>query len=174
MADIELSLKERLFLSIQLRILEKLSPDEAESLATWRKAIDEGYSLHYGDFDGWILDELDKEGCREVLDILEMHSRLLDGYNQLKDKTGIDPDKLKFLGFDGNDEGQYLGYAQYFIRDKDRYNELKDAGDGLNSHGPFLQVYRRMLKVWRPLKDKYPLSKDDIQAIIAARPHPGN
>ena len=108
----ELSLKDRLILSNQYRILEKLYPEEADSLANDRRAIENGYTMNYAWLTGHLLDELSEERCNEVWDILEMHRALNFTYRNLKDKEGIDEKKLKFRGFDGNEETKQFSYCE--------------------------------------------------------------
>lgn len=172
--NLDLSPKERLFLANQLRILEALYPQEAKDYAAWREAVEGGYSTHYADGAPWLGSELGEGDCREVLDILNMFRALKYGYQELPDKTGIDSHRIKFPGFDGNNESEYLGYADYFINRLGRFQELKDSGDGLNSHAPLLESYRRMLAVWRRLENCHKLGKDQIQAILTAAIHPEN
>jgi uncharacterized protein YfbU (UPF0304 family) len=175
--DLELSPKERVFLANQLRILEALCPEEADGYKRWREAVEGGYSLHYSEGAPWLGSDMSVEDCREVLDILQMFSVLAWSYRELSDKAGIEPHDVKFPGFDGNNESAYLGYADYFINTLGRYDDLKDSGDGLNSHAPFLEAYRRMLEVWLPMQSQLhggKLNKQQIQQINAARIHPEN
>ena len=70
----ELNIKERLQLSYQLRILEKLYPDEQEYYANHRKAIEDGYQLHYDWITEHLSDGLTSEQCTFVLDVLDMYA----------------------------------------------------------------------------------------------------
>ena len=167
----KLSKVERLMLVNQYLILEGLYPDEKEFYANNRKAIEEGFELHYSDLFAGISDEtLTEEECREVLDILDMFRAITFSYEKLQDKTGIDEYRIKFHGFDLNDEyeGKRVIYSRYFINDLDRFEELK-YGKGYadcNSHTLMIDVYRRMLNKWNWIQRKYKLSKDDILKII--------
>jgi uncharacterized protein YfbU (UPF0304 family) len=42
----------------------------------------------------------------------------------------------------------------------------------MNSHGPSLDGYRRMLKAWQTSEDYWDLSKADLEWILAARTDP--
>lgn len=168
----KLSRIERWFLVNQYRILEKLYPEDAESLAEDREALQRGYEAHYsGMIDFIYKDEhtLSAERSREVLDILSMHRALHYGYDALSDKSGIEPAFVQFAGFDGNDEeeGLLLGYARWFCdSDGGRFKELH-RGDDFNSHMPMLGFYRAMLKEWQKSRDKNKLTKDDILRITS-------
>ncbi len=161
----KLSRLERLMLSNQYRILEKLYPDEADGYEKARLVLERGYTLHYSWQMDHIEDEIAEGDCREVLDILEMYRVLTDSYNNLEDKSGLDETKVRFPGFDGNNEAALLGYVRYLIRTDGRYEEL-DRPEGFNSHVPMLQRYRLMLDKWKGGGQKQSLSKNSILDIL--------
>lgn len=172
MDHVKLSWKERLMLSNQLKILEKLYPEEAEDLAKYRKAIDEGYELHYGDAQHICPDKecLPAEQCQEVLDILDMYRALTFSYQKLK-KPRIEVSEIEFPGFDGNNETEQMAYARYFIHTLGRFGELREDSEygDYNSHMQMLPVYGRMLEVWRGYdKGRFELSEEQIQEVIDA------
>lgn len=164
-----LSTTERLILINQLKILEKLYPEEADSYAVNRKALEEGYVLHYEWIFEWLFDEMSEDECREVIDILDMYSSLLFSYQKLLDKDGIEESDIEFRGFDGNTETKQLSYATYFMHDLDRFNELHDNSPypNYNSHCPMLGKYRLMIQVWKS-KSKNDLTKEDILEILGS------
>jgi len=159
---------ERWILANQHRILEKLYPDEADSLSEMREALEKGYELHYPP-DYIYKDIVTEDECREVLDILEMFSVLKRDYEALskEDRDGIDEWRVKFAGFDGNYETKQMAYARYFCGlDDGRYQEL-DRGDDFNSHMPTLDRYRAMVGEWKGSANKYELTKEDIIRITS-------
>jgi uncharacterized protein len=168
----ELTIKDRLIIANQLRILEALYPKEAADIARHRTAIERGYQLHYD----WLVNsfekELSEEQCREILEILDMYRALKFSYKELKDKRDINEEDLRFPGFDGNNEPAELGYVNYFVIDLERFNELRDtrALPVFNSHMPMLERYRRMLAIWKqdPMPGRFKLSRDRILAILGA------
>ena len=97
----ELSESERLILSNQYKILEELYPDEANIYRRHGKIVEEGYTLNYEEICTHIYDELSNKECREVLDILDMHSALRQSAQALTDEPSI---SISFHGFDGNNE----------------------------------------------------------------------
>lgn len=172
----QLSRTERWMLANQYKILEALYPDEAAYYEKSRTALERGYEMEYPWLCEHIYEEtLSVEECREVLDILEMFSNLKYSYEKLQDKSGIDEYRISFSGFDGNNEGAYLDYADHYCNREDdiRYPELGFPKD-LNSHAPLLGGYRRMLEEWRTSKDKLHLSKTEIIRITEALTHPDN
>jgi uncharacterized protein len=140
-----LSRTERWMLSNQYQILEKLYPEEAESYAEIREAIECGYEAHY-ELPSIYAETMSEEECREVWHILDMFRALHDSYKALADKSGIEKRKIEFAGFDGNSESRYLGYASYYCRhDGGRFSELRPVE---NSHMPCLDRYLAMLSRW--------------------------
>lgn len=167
---VELSKMDRLILSFQLKILEKLYPEEAEYYAQNRKAIEEGYALHYDWLFEHIYDGLSVEECKEVLEILDMYRAITFSIEDMEDKTGLDHPFIKFAGFDGNTETKQMAYTRYFISDLDRYQELRYGKDyrDFNSHCPLLDKYRSMLEEWRKCQNPRQLSKETIIHIVNA------
>jgi len=164
--QVKLSKTERWILANQHRILEALYPQEAPFFAETREALESGYELHY-DPDYIDNDTLSEEECREVLEILDMHRALHFSYAALGDKSGLELERVRFLGFDGNEETKYMAYCRYFCRhDGGRFPEL-DRRDDFNSHFPMLDRYRRMLDQWRNLDKSHELTKADILKIVS-------
>lgn len=166
----DLSLKERLIISNQFKILEKLYPEDAEYYSTYRKALECGYKLHYEDIFQHFFDEMTEDECKEVIDILDMYRALTYSYRKLNNKEAIEENDIHFDGFDGNNEiNQYL-YAQYFIIDLNRFSELTYGNKypELNSHSPRLEKYRKMLAIWKSIDDRHKLNSEQIRMIISA------
>lgn len=167
---LQLTPTERLILYNQYRILQALIPDEAKEFENAATALQRGYTLEYKRPVAFSR-ELDEESCREVKDILDMYRVLTGGYRELQDKSGIDEGRLKFPGFDGNDETEsaYLGYVSYLLDDLGLWAELRRDG-GYNSHDENLQTYREMLRTWKASEDKVHLKKIDIERILQHAP----
>jgi uncharacterized protein YfbU (UPF0304 family) len=165
----KLSRTERLILSNQNRIMEKLYPEEAESLAYRRKALESGYELHYENVAEEVYEEtLSSEECSLVLNTMTMYEMIQRSYDQLGDKDGIKEWAITFHGFDGNSETSYMGYARYFCEPPDpRFDGLRLGSDSYNSHMPMVNRYRQMVEKWEASEDKYNLTKDDIIRIIS-------
>lgn len=162
------SRKERLFLSNQMRILEGLYPDEADYISTQRVAVERGYEFLYdlelmnhiaGDEDAMTADE-----AKEVWDTLEMFGALGDADAANPAAEG-EPAPLLFRGYDGNNEGKFMGFAAYTVQKLHRFEYVKLARENYwNSHMPMRPVYQRMLAVWRALPDGSRLNLDKEQA----------
>jgi len=159
---------ERVVLANQYAILAKLDPKNAEHYAKNQKILEEGYSLFYSEVLS--SDEVKYERCEYVMNILNMYRALDRSYNELTDKSGIDPKAIRFFGFDGNNESDLLSFAG-FLREDGRFQEsLK--GD-LNSHSMTEHRYNKMLERFKAISEKHgltarwELTKDEIKQIVA-------
>ena len=164
-----LSIKERLIIANQLKILEKLYPEEAKGYSEHRKAIEHGFKLHYSWLTECLHEEMPEAESREVLDILAMYSAITFSYKKAEDKEGLEESKIKFHGFDGNNEGNQFGYALYFIVDLGRYTELTGGAEypDLNSHGRIeIDDYKKMLNIWNQYEDKSSLTIAQIKELL--------
>lgn len=171
----QLTRNERLVLFNQYRILEALDPDNADHYQRVRTVIGCGYEIEYNHLFAEVCDDqnvFSREKCIEVLDILDMHDALKTAYDALDNKGGVDARRIKFSGFDGNNECTHLGYARHVAAaENSRFAKL--AGhDSFNSHAPLLPLYRRMLKAWRASKDSQHLTKDDIIRVTSVKMTP--
>lgn len=168
----ELTKKERLGFIYQLRILEALYPEEAASYSNHRKALEDGYALHYGWMFDFLSDDMSAEDCRQVLEILDMYRAITYATKALSDGDELKSHHYaKFLGFDGNSETNEMGYTQYFLMDLDRFGELKEGEyPSFNSHTPMLGKYRRMLDIWKrlPQARKFEIQRDQLAKILEA------
>ncbi len=159
-----LSRLERLTLVNQFKILAALHPDEAEDYKDLTTIFERGYASLYSKAFQSMSSEVTKEISKEVFDILSMHRTLFDSVQRLEDKGDLEK-RIKFFGFDANNESEHLSFATFFTKDGRTFEESKV----FNSHMPTLERYRRMLKVWRgqgPAEKN--LTKAEVEAILQA------
>lgn len=78
---------------------------------------------------------------------------------------GMDAARLKFPGFDGNNESKFMSYAQYMRRHR-KWTFLDLASADFNSHHSTGDTYRHMLAQWRQSKDPFGLSAADVVRIL--------
>ena len=94
------------------------------------------------------------------------------GYARLskkdKDRVTVEAEthrkSVVFPGFDGNHEGEHLGIAGFLIDEMWRFSEFK--GRDLNSHWPMLENYRRMVKLFEPMRNDLVGQELDASRII--------
>ena len=164
----ELNIKERLQLSYQLRILEKLYPDEQDYYANHRKAIEDGYQLHYDWITEHLSEGLTKDECTFVLDVLDMYSNLYFTVRDFKD-SDLTLDSVKFPGFDGNNEIMFMAYTKYFIEDLDRFGEIQESTNGYyNSHMRMIPKYKKMLLKWKEYRTDhtYKITEENVKELL--------
>jgi uncharacterized protein len=166
---------ERLQLANQFAILEKLDSQEKDHYAMCREVMQSGYTTFYGEVFQGIGDELEQDYCHFVYDVLDMHRDLMGSSDALteKEKTGIDPYLVTFRGFDGNNEIELYGFLK-FLKEQGRWSETLEKC-GLNSHCPTVERYREMLRIWKPIREKYQsgitaewhnLTSDEIKQVL--------
>lgn len=184
-----MSKQDRHLLALLHEILERLVPDDAEYHRSRVDVLNRGFTGEYGGEFTAVEGELSLSNCKLVWDILDMFRviqasvadvgiervRLLDQHAEAA---------LTFRGFDGNDEleGQMLAYSQYLVahgRWTDLAKYFSDEADRGNSHFPTLNVYQRMLEVYRPIwtriisghgrgADRYSLTEADLAELVKA------
>ena len=135
---------ERLQLTNQFLILEKLDPTNAEQYAKNRTILEDGYTLLYSELFQGIGDEMSVADCRYVYDVLDMYRALRHSYEELTDKEGLTLNDVRFHGFDGNNETNYYVFIRFLQEEGRRWTEtLKDCG--LNTHSETNERYAVML-----------------------------
>lgn len=168
--NIQLSRTERWMLWNQFEILAQVKPDEADTYLTMKEIVENGYEWEYGNITEYIYDDrytMRHDESLEVINILDMFSFLGYGYADLEDRSGINPVKIKFSGFDGNNETKYMAYTYFLIERQKKFENLRNS-NGYNSHTPMLSRYRRMVEAWQDSSNKYDLSKEDLIRITSA------
>lgn len=128
-------------------------------------------------------DDYDDSTVRETAEILTMWRIIEISYQALsaperervaREAAPFGADDVRFEGFDGNDDAHY-SITCFLVEHLERFQELK--GRELNSHGPVIESYRRMLPIYnhehkRPTASDH-LSADQLIQILKARAHPG-
>ena len=163
--SVSLTKLERLNLVNQYRLLQGVHRDD-EYLVKYYHRMEEiferGYEQLYHEALDQLWDALPRETSEEVLSILEMHRALRFSLGDKPDPRDIE--RVKFEGFDANNESQHLGFAKFFVQDGEKYRELMI----FNSHYPTLPRYRKMLAEWQRMGRQPRLSRAQIDSILEA------
>lgn len=171
MRELNLTDKERLILANQYEIMSMLDKHSADYYLLMSETLKAGHKWLYDQYFDVLSENLSDDDAQYVLKILGIYSDLRDSYAQLEDKSDIEEKALNFLGFDGNNECEYLSFAGNLI--KHRRFETTLGKTAKNSHMPTTDVYKRMISCWEGLgSPNYPYPKDTIQKILAAKVHP--
>ncbi len=182
-SQVKLSDGEKLTISMlcelfkHLKIKSEIDPKFVESAITGGHYWGLSWSYH-GLFHGH---EDNEKNVSEVVDILDMWSFLESGFGKLskKDKARVGKEaepfgkNVTFHGFDGNNETEHMGIARFLIDKLERFSSFE--GRELNSHSPSVEVYRRMFRVFEPMRRDLlgiELNASQIIEILNARTHP--
>jgi uncharacterized protein YfbU (UPF0304 family) len=172
----DLSLKERILLANQYRLLAKLDPDVAALYQRNEEILRNGYRDHYKALEDTFSDELSAERTNWVNDIVTMYDEIWTGFQALnpEDQTEIGASNIRFEGFHGNSESDLLCYAKFRMRRLwgTLFQNLWDGERSLDTHLPAREAYDRMLATYRQIeRPKYrPLTKDEIVRLLEDKP----
>lgn len=155
---------ERLNLVNQYEILKRLSSNKSESAAYERLSniFRYGYERLYHEVFEHLWSELPDEIAEETLAILELHRALL--WSLGDSPTAQDSERVRFVGFDGNNESSHLSFARFYTSDGESFQELKI----INSHHSTLNRYHRMLAAWYEMGKPFDLTREQIDEILDA------
>jgi len=161
----KLTIVERMTLMNQFKILAHL--ENTNEYANYIKILQNGYEYEYGEMFQWIEGmSLPEPDCLFVKDVLEAYG-CIQRCGKESGNTSITTHPFyKFSGFDGNDEGEYLGYARFMIQDQGKWNYLEMSGDNLNSHMPTLDKYRAMVQKWKGCANPLNLTAQEAIDIL--------
>lgn len=166
-----LTIMERVQLANQFRILQQIDENESDHWAKCKEIVESGYTIMYGEIFQGFSDELDRDDCVFVFDVLDMYRDLKFSYGALPDKTGIDEYDVTFRGFDGNNETEYYSFIG-FLKEQGRWSETLE-NCGMNSHSPTVDRYRVMIPIWKNIRKQYnpigqhhDLTADEIKQVL--------
>lgn len=166
---IKFSIKEKISLINQYKILSKLYPEEESHYQELISIIENGYSIFYSQFKDWISDDLPEDECKFVLNILNLYRAIEDTKRKNKNSSLAQHSYSYFQGFDGNEESEYLGFAYFLIKTQGKFAEQQDyltENDNLNSHCPMKEKYERMLEKWKEYPKLFSLTPEQVIEIL--------
>ena len=158
----ELTKLERLNLINQFEILKNQKESDSSMYESFIEILRNGYKKEYYRLIEFVYDDVPDKILNQTMDILEMYYHIQCSFRNLNDNSGIDSEKIKFRGFDGNREHEYLGYMK-FLNSEGRFHvELKgsDQNFPLNSHFPMVDTYRRQYLRFKTIKNRKEESND--------------
>lgn len=169
----KLDKKDRLLLINQYKILAALDANEESHYLELIEILERGYSIFYSMIDEWVLEDMPEHEGRFVLDILDLYRSIEDVKRLTKDERLIKHEYGIFLGFDGNNESEHLGFSRFIIQRQGKFQEQKQylhKNDSMNSHMPMINKYRRMLeeKNMIMIGDSWKLSLEQALRILDA------
>ncbi len=170
---------EKLTLWMLAEVLKGQDTPESDTAKLVQSVI---YGGHYWALD-WELsgiyhDHVDtRQTLNEVIDALDTWYFIERGFAALSEEdkarvaeqvgpTGNDP---KFLGFDGNHEGDRMSIAKFLVEELGRFEGFK--GRSMNSHMPTAANYRAMAKAFEPLRTNLHMRDLNAGEIIKLLKH---
>lgn len=112
---------------------------------------------------------------RAVVDILDMWTFVEHAYEgfsnadrkRIEDEVGFRGKNPKFLGFDGNNETEFMGIARFLVEQLGRFEQFK--GRDFNSHMPTVSRYLRMAEAFETIRKGLigrTMSPDEVIQIL--------
>lgn len=162
---------QRATLITQLQILKAVDSHNKSDYDERIQILQSGYTIFYDQAIGVSGEEMPEDQCRFVLDVLDMYGMIEDyKSDNPTDKEVWDHLRGHFRGFDGNNEGSYLGFARFLVltQGKDEEQQAYTAkNDRMNSHMPMEPTYQKMLSLWKSLPNPYhALTRADVMALM--------
>ncbi|WP_309621259.1 YfbU family protein [Novosphingobium sp.] len=173
---------EKLIAMMLVNMMKDLKIQSADQYALVEKAISGGHFWALGwEMPGIFHGHADKQSrVRFVVDVLDMWAFIEEAHEHLNDVDKIklaeaaNPygERIKFPGFDGNNETEHLGISRFLIHDMARFSRFRTRDWDLNSHNPTIEVYGRMLRAFEPIRSTLigrSMSVDELARVMAAR-----
>ncbi|AVZ03315.1 hypothetical protein B9Y01_17880 [Acinetobacter baumannii] len=161
---IELTDKERLFLANQHEILGHLNKDNSDYHFKLAEQLRDGHEWLYSQSFDNFSENLPDDAAELVLNILQIYEMIQDAYDGLSDKSLISEHQIKFPGFDGNNETEFMGFVDALEKDN-RFVDVIQTGNR-NSHSPKVHVYERMIAKWQAFGKPYNLTTEQLIEIL--------
>lgn len=165
----ELTIKDRLILINQYKILAALNDGDSSHYLEMIEILENGYEIFYSNTYSWISEGMSNDKCQLVLDILGFYRVIESLKRASKDDELMSHMYGYFLGFDGNHEGDYLGFCRFLIEKQGKFQEQKPyyiQNDGMNSHMEMVWKYRMIVSRWNSKSDKYHLTVAEAISIL--------
>jgi uncharacterized protein YfbU (UPF0304 family) len=105
----------------------------------------------------------------DALDMWEFIERAYKGFGAADKKriaTEVGPlgKNPRFIGFDGNSEGEYMSIARFLVEKMGRFEAFK--GRDFNSHVPVVDRYRVMSAAFEPMRTRLPGRELSVGELI--------
>jgi uncharacterized protein YfbU (UPF0304 family) len=165
---VDLLNQDRLMLIHEFRILAFLDEENADGHLRRATILQEGYAGEYYDIFSGIAEELSPEECHEVADTLVMYSELQHAHELMREK--ISAKEVLFPGYGGDNEDRQRSYCKFFIQDNHNFLIFSVLAQNADFRSPTSNVdmYRRMLTVWRAVNKCAQLTAEQARAILNA------
>jgi len=167
----ELSKKDRVFLINQYSILAALNNDEASHYNELITILENGYEIYYSMVDQWISSDMPSEDGKFVINILDLYRAIENLKRKAKSEELENHHYSFFIGFDGNNETEYMSFARFLVEDQGKFREQEPylrKNDNMNSHAPMIDTYKRMLDKANEIESIWEMSIEEAIEILEA------
>lgn len=114
----------------------------------------------------------DPRNLYTVLEIMSMWDAVERAYRgfpeqarkQIEEAVGALGRDPKFMGFDGNNESEFMGIASFLVKHLDRFEDFK--GRSFNAHAPTLGRYTRMAEAFASIQGELIGRAMSVQEVI--------
>lgn len=166
---------ERLILFNQYSILSQLATNDgdeymAKEYENYKTIVLYGYKYNYSQLFSGFEEELSESKSKFVWDVLDLYRAIYNKVSKMtpEQRAQYSEYKLKFRGFDGNEEIDYFAYCKFIIEDMGRYSEIYANGQNeLNSHCNIVAYYRKLLEIWKDAGKPYELSDEIFASLMS-------
>jgi uncharacterized protein YfbU (UPF0304 family) len=162
---------ERLLLINQFEILKTIKEENQEYYEQMIDILTNGFSIYYSELESGLFDEMPAGDGRFVLDVLDLYHAIEDFKRRNEAKAINEHAFGYFPGFDGNEEGEYLGFVRFIIDKKKLFEEqeqYRTKTDDFNSHSRTLPRFSEMVARWERLGKKFELTEPEILNILGS------
>lgn len=153
---------EKLITLMLTDVIEKLRIETDTNINLVRNVIYGGHYWALGwEMPGIFHGHIDKRSrVSFVVDVLDMWDFLEAAFEKLSDDEKAQLAELsnpwgkhvRFPGFDGNYETEYMSIARFLVDDLSRFSRFRDRKHDMNSHHPTLDTYGKMYRVFEPIR----------------------
>lgn len=174
---------EKLITTMLADVIKGLNIETETNIDLVKNVIYGGHYWALGwEMPGLFHDHIDKRSrVSFVVDVLDMWDFLEEAFDKLGDEDkarlaeAADPfgKHVRFPGFDGNNETEYMSIARFLVDDLSRFSRFKDKKHDMNSHHPTLETYGRMYRAFEPIRKTLVFGKamsvEQLATVLNAR-----
>jgi len=176
---------EKLIATMLADVIKGLNIETETNIDLVKNVIYGGHYWALGwEMPGLFHDHIDKRSrVSFVVNVLDMWDFLEEAFDKLDDDAkarlaeAADPfgKHVRFPGFDGNNETEYMSIARFLVDDLSRFSRFKDKKHDMNSHHPTLETYGKMYRAFEPIRKTLTFGKamsvEQMATVLNARRH---
>ena len=168
--EYNLTIAERLQLMLSSEILKAVAPHnnlvDVKSLNNFIDALSSGHDWAIKEIMPGVITETDKTDDVEfVYSVLNMFRIIKFSLNEIQDNSDLS-NKLKFKGFDNNEEPEFHSICLFILYHLEKYRELQDKSIQDGAMMPMVKQYVKMLEKYQKIYKGELLTKDELTSLL--------